>query len=296
MIGRIAITAACAVTMVAASPAVKAQREARERHIYVSVTTDNSSPVTGLTAGDFVVRENDLSREIVRVNVAPPPTHVALLFDDSASMQPALSELRSGLNRFATAIMGFSPQPQLAVTTFGERPTRVVQYTTSAEAIAKGIGRVFPRPNTGGYLLEAIIEETTELRKRKAERPVIVVFVNEDGPEFSNLTSERVRDALREANSSLWTVTLQTQAPAMTTEARERGEVLTDVSTDSGGMHQLIVSRQGIDSAMTRVASAIGARYEIVYTRPDSLVPPDSLKVEVKRPKTRVWAPVWTGK
>ena len=71
---------------------------------------------------------------------------------------------------------------------------------------------------------------------------------------------------------------------------------LTDVSADSGGIHQLIVTRQGIESALIRMASAIGARYEITYSRPDSLVPPDSLKVEVKRPKTRVWAPVWTGK
>ena len=215
-IGWIVVAVACVVTA-AASPVVPAQRDARQ--IYVSVTTDNSSPVTGLTAADFIVREDGLAREIVRVNVAPPPTHVALLFDDSASMQPALAELRSGLNAFANAIMGFSPQPQLAVTTFGERPTRQVQYTTSAEAIAKGIGRVFPRPNTGGYLLEAIIEEIAELRKRKAERPVIVVFVNEDGPEFSNLTSDRVRDALRNANASLWTIALQTQAPAMTTES-----------------------------------------------------------------------------
>lgn len=296
LIWRVAVPAAGALALLSALPVGAAQREARERHVYVSVTTDNSSPVQGLTAADFVVRENDLSREILRVAPAPPPTHVALLVDDSAAMEPALAELRAGMTAFAKTMLALTPKPELAITTYGERPTRQVPYTTATEALDRGIGRVFPRPNAGGYLLEAIVEETTEMRKRKAERPVIVVLVNEDGPEFSNLTSERVQEALRAANASLWTVSLQTQAPAMTTEARERGEVLTDVSAASGGMHQMIVSRQGIESALTRMARAIGARYDVTYVRPESLVPPDSLKVEVKRPSTRVWAPVWTGK
>jgi VWFA-related protein len=294
-IWRVVVPAAGALALLCA-PVGATQRESRERHVYVSVTTDNSTPVTGLTASDFVVRENDLAREILRVGPAPPPTHVALLLDDSASMEPALAELRRGMTAFAKAILAQTPKPELAITTFGERPTRQVPYTTAAEAVDRGIGRVFPRPNTGGYLLEAIVEETTELRKRKAERPVIVVMVNEDGPEFSNLTSERVQEALRAANASLWTISLQTQAPALTTEARERGEVLTDVSAASGGIYQMIVTRQGIEGALTRMANAIGARYDITYNRPEMLVPPDSLKVEVKRPSTRVWAPVWTGK
>jgi hypothetical protein len=273
-----------------------AQRDSREQHVYVSVTGQNNAPITGLTAKDFVVRENGLAREILRVAPAAPPTHVALLADDSAVMEPALAELRGGLTAFAHTILGFDPTPQLAITTFGERPTRQVPYTTAAEAVDRGIGRVFPRTAAGSYLLEAIVEETAELRKREAARPVIVVLVNEDGPEFSNTTADRVREALRAAHASLWTITLQTQAPALTTAARERGKVLTDVSAGSGGMHSLIVSRQAIEAALTTMASAIGARYDITYSRPESLLPPDTLEVSVRRPDSRVWAPRWTGK
>ena len=56
------------------------------------------------------------------------------------------------------------------------------------------------------------------------------------------------------------------------------------------------ISRRYTSADLELLPKIEGARYEIVYARPDSLVPPESLKVEVKRPKTRVWAPVWTGK
>jgi VWFA-related protein len=270
--------------------------DARERHVYATVTGENDQPIRNLTAADFIVRENGVAREILNVTPAPPPTHIGLLVDDSAIMEPALAEIRRGLTAFVHSVMTAEPKPQIAITSFGERPTRLAPYSAALETLERAIGRVFPRSNTGAYLLEAIMEETAELRKRKAERPLIVALVNEDGVEFSNLTADRVRQALQATNASLWTLTLQTQSPSLSTAARERAKVLTEVAGASGGVHNLILTRQAIESGLTRMANLIGSRYDIAYARSDALIPPDSLRIEVKRPNARVWAPTWTGK
>jgi hypothetical protein len=145
--------------------------------------------------------------------------------------------------------------------------------------------------------MDAVRDETATLRKLQAARPVMVAFVVEDGPEFSNLTSDRVADALKQANVSLWTVALQARSPDLSApEVRERAAVLTDVARRSGGDSRSVLSRQGIAQTFTRLAAQIQARYDVVYARPDSTVPPERLQIEVKRSGVHVAAPSWAAR
>jgi hypothetical protein len=61
---RIAICA-LAVAVSATAPSA-GQRVTREREILVGATQGNGSPATDLAVTDFVVREDKLSREVVR--------------------------------------------------------------------------------------------------------------------------------------------------------------------------------------------------------------------------------------
>ena len=127
--------------------------------------------------------------------------------------------------------------------------------------------------------------------------PVLVAFIAEDGPEFGTPTNARVREALRESGASLWTVVLQARDPDLTrTEARERAAVVSDVARASGGDSRMVLSRPAIQSTLTKLAVQIRSRYDVTYGRPESLVPPQRLQVQVKRPGARVAAPTWTGR
>jgi hypothetical protein len=124
---------------------------------------------------------------------------------------------------------------------------------------------------------------------------VIVAFVVEDGPEYSTPTSSRVADSLKASGAQLWTIALQARsADLSSTEARERASVLTDVARRSGGDSRSVLTRQAIPQAFSRLAAQLQARYDVVYARPDALVPPEKLQVEVRRGGTRVTAPGWT--
>lgn len=272
------------------------QRQLRERSVVVSVTSGDT-PVTNLAATDFVVREDGLSREVVRVAPAPPPSHVALLVDDSVASQSSLQYLRSSLKLFVKAMAAASPAPQMSLMTFGERPTRRTDFTPNAEIIDRAVDRIFPITGSGAYFLEAILETTKHIALRTAERPVIVAFVAEDGPEFSNILQRDIAAALQKSGASLWTVVLQggTQSLA-SSAARERAMVLSEGTRDSGGLNKVVLTPQALDSSLTTLAQSILARHLVTYGRPESLIPPERVEVEVKRPGVRVHAARWIGR
>lgn len=295
----VAVRAAAAVLVVAAAAVVTAQqRETGERHVYVGVT-DDGVPVTDLAAGDFVVREDGVAREVLRVAPAPPPTHIGIVVDDSEASRPLISELRRGLTQLVAAAQRSDPTPSLGLMTVGDRPTRVVPHTPSAEPLLPAVERIFARPGSGATLLDGIVEEAQALQRLNAERPVIIAFVVDSSAEFSTATHTRVADALQEAGASLWTITFQGPAANPVTESqemRERAQVIVDVAEASGGQHRNVLSSTGLAETMGRVAATIGARYDVVYGRPDSLVPPERLEVSVRRPDVEVAAPHWPGR
>jgi hypothetical protein len=283
-----------AAIVVASLPA-SAQRELRERSILVSATNNKDVPVEGLTPADFVVRENGVAREVIRVSPAPPPSHVVLLIDDSSVMQQAVSHLRDALPLFIGRMTELSPSPQIGLWTFGERPTKRADVSPNPEPAIAAAKKLFAITNAGGYLLQGIIEVSQDLRKKEAPQPVIVVFVNEGGVEFSGDVRTQVADALKRIGASLWSVALQQGAQPMgSQELRERAAVLGDVTADSGGMNKVILTQQSIDSGFTLVATLIKSRYLVTYGRPDSLVPPDKIEVTPKRSDVRMRSSKWT--
>jgi VWA domain-containing protein len=283
---------------------VDAQRETRERSIPVSVVSgSDDAPVTGLTAADFTVREDGLAREVLRVGPAPLPSHLLLLVDDSQVTQPAITYLRTGLTSFvrkmAEAAQGVPAEaaPQWGLMTFGDRPTKRVDYNQSEIPILRAVDRLFHQTGAGSTLIEGLLEASKELKKREAARPMIVAFVDEAGPEFSNRIHKDVAAALEGANASLWVLALQTGAQNVTsTESRERAIVTGDVVKWSGGGTKVVLTPQSLDSGFTSLANQILARYNVTYGRPESLVPPSKIEVEVKKREARVRAARWFGR
>ena len=276
---------------------VTAQRASRDHTVVVSVVNSKGAPVPNLTVKDFVVRENDVAREVTRVAPAPPPTHVALLIDDSQATTNLPPFLRPALTAFVKQLGAMATPPEVAFWTFGERPTRRVNFSKSLEPVQKEIARLFPVTGAGAYWLESIGEAVAELRRRSAERPVIVAFVAESGPEFSSQLERQVTDALRSIGASLWTVTLQIGAqPSGTTEARERARVLGDTTAQSGGTNEVVLTPQGLEAAFARIGAELTQRYAVTYGRPESLIPPDKVEVTVRQADLRVRASRWAGK
>lgn len=271
--------------IVASGAAVQDQRpprasDARTRDIYVSVLDGKGAAVTGLGAADFAVREDGVTREVLRASPATEPLDVVLLVDDSQAATQAIPYLRDGLSRFVDQLKG---KAAIGIVTVGERPTSVVERTTDTAALKKAIGRTFARPGSGAYLLDAISDVSRGFQVRQPKRPVIVAITMED-VEFSNLQHERVLEQLYRSGAALHVLAVGSPAGITSDEVRNKNIVMADGTVGTGGRRDQLLSELAIPDALTKLAGELLNQYVVTYGRPESLIPPEKVQVTVKRP------------
>jgi VWFA-related protein len=297
MASRVSSLTLVATAMLLTAPAVlPAQRgDTRQHQAIASVVDKNGKPIQGLTPADFVVREDGTAREILKVETATAPMQIVFLVDTSSGMQFLIPDLRKGLEGFAGTLWSKSPDSEIALMEYGERPNVVADFSKSAEILDHGIKGLVEHNGSGAYLLQAIIDAANLLKKKEATRPVIVAFDNETSREFSNQTYQQVEETLKKTNAVLWSIELHALGGGMSDEVRNRNVVLGDVTTKSGGTRDTLIDRMGIEGKFGEMADRLAAQYLITYGRPDRLIPPSKLEITVKRPGAQVWAPHWTG-
>lgn len=263
-----------------------AASDVRTRDVYVSVLDNKDAPVTGLTVADFAVKEDGVAREVVRVAPATAPMQIVLLVDDSEAMSPALQSMREGLTAFVKKMQGHA---EIGIVTVGERSTSLVPPTTDLNALTRGINRIFARPGSGAYFLDAIEEVSEGFTKRKAERPVMVA-VSMEGVEFSNLHYEPVLKALEASGAALHVLSIGTPSSSMADEMRNLNMVVAEGTKRTGGRRDQVMAISGIPDALGRVANELLNQYVVTYGHPDTLIPPEKIQVTSTRPGLTVRA------
>lgn len=258
-----------------------AQATDRERSLYVSVLDRDGAPVPGLSPSDFIVREDGMAREVLRVRPASEPMQIALLVDTSQAATQPMSEIRDAATRFVDRM---AKGNEIALIAFGDRPTIVVDYTDSLIRLKEGIGRLFPRPDSGAYLLDAIVETARGFQKREALRPVMVAITTE-GTEFSNHTYQTVLQRLNESGAAFHAVVLESGgADFFNDGVRNRNMVLDQGTTNSGGRRDNLLSSIALEDRLEQVARDLSSQYLVTYARPESLIPPERVQVSMTKP------------
>ena len=177
---------ALAAVAVATGTALRAQSE--QWTVFAGVVDRAGTPVMGLAPADFVVRENGVAREILRVSPATDSLRVAVLVDNSQEMRNDLIDLREGLRGVFNEM---DRRHEISMMGFGGPPTVLVDYTRDLKRLEAGVSRLFAKPATGSYLLSAIIDTSRAFRKRRDLRRVMVIITTQ-GPEFSEIGYQTV--------------------------------------------------------------------------------------------------------
>jgi len=250
-----------------------------ERSMYVSVVDDSGQPVAGLGADDFRVREDGQQREVLRASPATAPIDIAVLIDNSQAASPFINDLRRALEPFVTGLA--ADGHQIALVGLADRPTVLVDYSSSADRLKSGVQRLFAQDGSGTLLMDGLVDVSRGLERRESERRAIVVITTE-GRDFSNLGHERTLEVLRDSGAQLFALVVGTPGASSFTneEARNRSIVLDRGTASTGGDRDQLLSGMSIGSALGRLGAELRQQYHVVFAHPGAIVPAEKVEVE----------------
>jgi len=257
--------------------------QALQRAMYVSALNDAGAPVPDLGPSDFIVREDAMAREVLKVEPAVDAMQIAVLVDTGQGARDDISHIRTALPPFVKALTTGDVKNEVAIIAIGERPTVFTNYTFQQADLKKGIDRIWSVQGAGTYLLDGIIEVCQGFKKREAKRPVIVAILSE-GPELSNRQHDQVLDPLRASGAAFHAITLGRPSTSLSDEMRNRNMVLDEGPRATGGRREELLTSMALAGKLVQLADELTHQYKVTYARPQSLIPPERVAVASAKP------------
>ena len=258
------LVAASCLALLMTSDVSPVSAQGNHKSIFVSVLDADGKPVTGMTAVDFAIREDNVDRKIVDVKPATQPLYIAMLVDTTTGAEPFISDIRDGFSGFVRQVLQKNPGAQLSLWEFGQAAVRVENFTDDGAKLIGKINRLFPRLNASSVLLEALNDASNDLARKPSPRRAIVVLNLEPSQEESQEQPQKINESLMRSHTQLWAVSLQKG----TLKNAKRDVVLNTLVRNAGGTREYIVAESAAAMQLGRIADALTSQYEIVYERP----------------------------
>jgi VWFA-related protein len=274
------IRPAIAAALLAALAPAPAQQPTFRAHVE-EVTVDvlaarDRKPVTGLTANDFVVRDNGVVQRIDHVAFEELPLNVILALDGSDSVRgDRLKHLRSASGDLLSHL---KPVDQAALLGFGDAVVVRTPLTHDFDVVREGLQA---KPPAGGTALLDASQTALLIGESQPGRALVLIF--SDGIEgLSVLDEPAVFQAARRASAVVYGVTFKKVA---------RPKFLDKLTDATGGALLEVESEQELDAAFARVLDEFRQRYVLSYA-PQGVTANGwhQLDVRIKQPGIRIKA------
>ena len=264
--------------VVGATGAVDAQRfTSRALGVRVDVlVTNGRQPVTGLSAGDFELRDNGVPQVLAQVDVEQLPLNLILVFDTSASV--AGERMHSLLEAGRTLVDQLRETDRVALVSFSTRVQLVAPLTPSRQQIGAGLGTL---DAAGSTSLRDAAFSGLALRGADPGRTLVLIF--SDGADTSSwLTSRRVIEAARRTDAVIYAVAVGREETVTGTRLsqtggrpgtvqrtiliKDAGKFLESLTEETGGRVLFATSNTDLRSAFTTTLAEFRDRYVLSYT------------------------------
>ena len=153
----------------------RARRAGRFSARSTSASLDEAgAPVPDLGPADFIVREDNVAREVLRV--APADDADA----DRAARRHQPGRATPYIRDYPEALPAFingdhratrRRKNQVAIIAIGERPTVFTDYTSDRRRLDKGVNRIFAMPDSGAYLLDGDHRSSPGIQEARGAAP-----------------------------------------------------------------------------------------------------------------------------
>ena len=233
-------------------------------HFGVVVTDKQGSPITGLTADDFEIKEAGKLQTIKFFTAgdpaAAPPLHLGFLLDASGSMEEDLKDVRT------SAIKFLNTMDQAEDITLVDFDTEVRMARYSGNEYARLIERIRQRKADGMTALYDALGVYLSGTGEQTGQKVLIMYTD-GGDTRSTLTLNEVLDLLRASDVTVYVIGyLEHQLSS--TRMNQRME-LTRFAATTGGLALFPTSIKEVDKMYEKIEREIASRYSLGYTSTD---------------------------
>jgi Ca-activated chloride channel homolog len=270
--------------LIAAAVVIGAQQTFRTAvdlvHFGVVVTDKQGSPITGLTADDFEIKEAGKPQTIkffaAGDPASAPPLHVGFLLDASGSMEEDLKDVRTAAIKFLNAM------EQAEDITLVDFDTEVRMARYSGSEYARLIERIRGRKADGmTALYDAIGVYLSSTADQDGQK--VLIMYTDGGDTRSALTMSEILDLLRASDVTVYVVGyLEHQGSGRMTQRAE----LTRFASMTGGLALFPTSVKEVEKMYEKIEREISSRYNLGYTSTDERTDGTWRNVEIRLKRT----------
>jgi len=249
-------------------------------HFGVVVTDKQGTPITGLTADDFEVKEAGKPQTIkffaAGDPASAPPLHVGFLLDASGSMEEDLKDVRTAAIKFLNAM------DQAEDITLVDFDTEVRMARYSGTEYARLIERIRERKADGmTALYDAIGVYLSSTADQDGQK--VLIMYTDGGDTRSALTMSEILDLLRASDVTVYVVGyLEHQGSGRMTQRAE----LTRFASMTGGLALFPTSVKEVEKMYEKIEREISSRYNVGYTSTDERTDGTWRNVEIRLKRT----------
>lgn len=269
-----------------------------ERTIYVSAVGGNGMPVMDppITAAEFSVTEDNVVREVVKVDRATEPVYFAVLVDTSAeegggTATDLVQHMRAALSGFVKVVLTAAPDSKILLMEFGGAAQVRQDFTSDIALLEPVIPKMLPKPSEP-VAGEALTEASKLLSKVPSRRRVIVVINREPTPEGGRLEPKLVAEDVRKGGASVWSV----QVKYGSRQDANREALLKGVTANSGGFRFLLLTPVPLGDYLRSIAANTIVQYAVTIKRPADAGATKMTGVKINRPGVSALAMQWSDK
>ena len=242
------------IVMLAVATAVALQPTFSTRvegvRVDVLVTDGSRRPLRGLTAADFMIRDNGIAQEIDVVSFGEIALNVGLAFDLSGSVAGArLEQLKTASHALMAEL---EPADQSALVTFDSVVSRPCPLSTNRPCVSAALTAAMPQRETAlvdGVFAGMMVGES------EVGRSLLMVF--SDGLDTASfLDAQRVLDLGRRSDVVVYPVTSKGARP----------DFLEDLAVLTGGRLHEVDARSDLSATFRAILDEFRYRYLVTYT------------------------------
>src|SRR3954454_10228621 len=225
-----------------------------------SVTDKRGAVISGLTASDFILLDDDKTKS-VNIDVVDSglaPIALVVLIQTSETSSSALAKIRKVGALVSQSVLG--DNGEVAVVTFSDRVDIVQNFTRGADQISTAFAGLKTGRDMGGRMLDAVSQSLRMLSDRPGSRRSNILVIGESRDRGSSTKLDALRQKIQSTGVTIYGLRYSAYWTAFTTKPEDYTPSGGDLLTGVGEVARL--GKQNTMEALTDLTGGLTAGFE----------------------------------